>query len=265
MFNSNEEASIYEQLLAAVGIEQQLCTRETVPPPNVSRVPETNYPTCCTADRNDIIIRDGAHICYQCGNTVDFNVYVFYEPYSKPSQPLGGGSSHFFERKRSYKSLTHFKEHLRRYMGSRFTDAKKNGKGKSIAEIAAELRGRIDVDDSNCYREMQRLLKQLKYRDMYKEIFVLIYELGGRRPYIDNKIFDKCVTDFMWLQSRFQRLKYVTGTVRKNMPSMYVLLDLLLKRHGHTPYYKFPYLKDDLLQQKVMELFEELDGKHELK
>lgn len=248
MFTSVYEARLYEELLAGAGVVQQL-----------SAPAETADPQCkgCrTEDPNDSYIDDGAYTCWQCGLVSRSREFVFYEPYAKSGQPLGAGATHTFERKRSYKSLTHFKEHLRRYMGAR--------NGLYDVAVVDMLRASVDVLDPWCYRAVQRALKLAGAKKMYKEIFTLIYMLGGPHPKIDNHIFDKCVTDFMWLQERFRRLKSIKGTVRKNMPSMYVLLDILLRRNGHTPFYMLPYLKDARLQTKVHELFAELDGKHRL-
>lgn len=150
--------------------------------------------------------------------------------------------------------MTHFKEHLRRYMGARFGEPP-----KGLVEKLGEM---VNVNDPKCYRHVQKALKQLGHKNLYKEIFTLIYSLGGKRPYIDNHIFDNCVTDFMWLQAQFAQLRKNEATKRKNMPSMYVLMDILLKRNGHQPFYQLPYLKDEILQSKVIELFEILDGEH---
>lgn len=240
-----ENARVYEDLLNEIGIAQPLS--ETP-----SKIPLPNIPTCCTGDTNDIIILDGAHVCWQCGNTVDFSVYVFYNPYTAAGKPVGHSNTITIERKRGYKSLTHFKEHLRRYMGARF--------GEYPKDMIEKMRGSVAVDDPNCYRDVQSLLKRNGHRKMYKEIFTIIYALGGTKPGIDNKVFDACVTDFMWLQARFTQMKKMSSTGRKNMPSMYVLLDLLLKRNGHQPFYTIPYLKDENLQSNVMSIFDILNG-----
>lgn len=186
------------------------------------------------------------------GNTVDFSVYVFYNPYTANGKPVGSANTLNFVPKRGYKSLTHFKEHLRRYMGARF--------GKYPENLLAKLRGKVNVADPNCYRDVQRLLKVNGFSKLYKEIFTIIYSLDGKRPKIDNRIFDACVTDFMWFQSRFRQMKKMSSTCRKNMPSMYVLLDILLRRHGHTPFYVIPKLKDEQLQANVMMVFAVMDS-----
>lgn len=127
-------------------------------------------------------------------------------------------------------------------------------------DLFDKMKGTIDPQDPWCYRSVQKQLKILGFKHLYKEIFVIIYTLGGQRPNIDNKVFDACVTDYLWLQSRFIQMKKYAGTKRKNMPSIYVILDLLLKRNGHTPFYHLPYLKDASLQARVLEIFHELDG-----
>lgn len=62
-----ENACVYEALLKAVGIEQQL----SPPPEPPSKIPLKNIPVCCTNDANDIIVLDGAHVCWQCGKSYD--------------------------------------------------------------------------------------------------------------------------------------------------------------------------------------------------
>lgn len=151
-------------------------------------------------------------------------------------------------------------------MGARFTEYPKN--------LLKRLSPLVNVHDPNCYRSVQKALKCLGYKHLYKEIFSLIYNLGGTKPYINNEVFADCVTDFMWLQAKFGEMKKAQNTVRKNMPSMYVvsdfnipylsyweMMDILLRRHGHTPYYTLPCLKDDILQLRVLDLFAELDKK----
>jgi hypothetical protein len=248
-----ENARVYEEMLREYGIEQRLSPEIESQAP--ARIP--NIPTCCTGDSNDIYIKDGAYVCWQCGRVVDASVYVFYNPYTKPGAPVGGENTITIIKKRGYKSLTHFKEHLRRYMGARF--------GEYPSEMLDKLRGKVDVGRDDCYRKVQKLLKDNGYRKMYKEIFTIIYALGGKKPSVDNQVFDKCVRDFLWMQSRFKEMRENNMTVRKNMPSMYVVMDLLLKRHGHKPFYKIPYLKDDLLQANVMSIFKVLDADNSLK
>lgn len=55
-------ARVYQEMLAELDIRQVLCEM-----PENEKTPETNYPTCCTGDTNDILISDGAYICWQCG------------------------------------------------------------------------------------------------------------------------------------------------------------------------------------------------------
>lgn len=121
-------------------------------------------------------------------------------------------------------------------------------------EVIATLKD-VDISKPDTYHTIQKLLRENGMRKMYKEIFTFIYELGGVRPYVDNQLFDDCVTDFKWLSFKFQRMKRYGDTTRKNMPSMYVLMDLLLRKNGHVPYYDIPRLKDKHLQTQVMKMY----------
>lgn len=245
-------ARVYEEMLASIGTIQQLS--EKVSPEENSLENYTDHTvtkaTCCNSTQN-IVIRSGTYCCYSCGAVTDNYVYEWYQPQHKGNGPLGCMNTMTITRKRFYSSLTHFKEHLRRYMGARFT--------VYGDEVVRMLRlQNIDVEDKDCYLNVQKALRKNGMRKLYKEIFTLIYALGGKNPKIDNKLFDDCVTDFKWLYEGFQQMKKSSNTRRKNMPSMYIILDLLLKRNGHTPYYNIPYLKDKDLQARVIMIYNTL-------
>lgn len=156
----------------------------------------------------------------------------------------------FFTKKRFYTPVTHFKEHMRRYMGGRFTD---------IPQTVIENTKDINVDDPNAYFLMKTKLKELKMVKFYKEIFTLIYMKGGHRPNIRNDVYEQCVHDFEVIMQKF--LETRKEYHRHSMPSNYMLLDILLKQNGHESFYNFPYLKNDKCRDRVMEIYSDLKGK----
>lgn len=89
----------YQEMLAEIGIHQEL----TPQIPETEKVQEKYEPTCCSGDPNDIVIHDGAHICWHCGNTVSYKVLVYYNPYHCSGKPVGWNNTVSFERKRGYK------------------------------------------------------------------------------------------------------------------------------------------------------------------
>lgn len=156
----------------------------------------------------------------------------------------------YFTKKRYYAPVTHFKEHLRRYMGARFTD---------IPEFVVQGTAGVDVQSADAYFEMKKRLKELGVPKLYKEIFTLIYLHGGRKPCIQNDVYEKCIHDFKVIMTKFlaSRVEYH----RHSMPCNYMLLDLLLTRNGHESYYKLPYLKNDKCRDRVMEIYSDLNCK----
>lgn len=221
-----------------------------------SSEPDLNIPwtMCCGQVLVDYV--DGFMTCFQCGHVhVQERQYVNYEPSNnKPSangqtQPLGSHSHMYYEKKRFYKPVTHFKEHLRRYMGARFTEFPNN----FMEQIEQQ---KIDVMDRNAYHTVRKALKDLGYSRYYKEIFTIIYALGGKKPHLDDQIYHKCVHVFGQLTQAFERLK--KDMKRHSMPSHYVCMKMLLQHFQHEPYYLLPTLKDDRLLKQAEEMIDRL-------
>lgn len=156
----------------------------------------------------------------------------------------------FFTKKRYYAPVTHFKEHLRRYMGARFTD---------IPEYVIEATKTVNVHSTDAYYLMKTRLKELKMSKLYKEIFTLIYMHGGKKPNVQNEVYENCINDFKIIMQKFLGIREEYH--RHSMPCNYMLLDILLKQNGHQPYYQFPYLKNDRCRDKVLEIYSDLKRK----
>jgi hypothetical protein len=156
----------------------------------------------------------------------------------------------YYTKKRFYAPLTHFKEHLRRYMGARFTE---------IPQQVLDGIKDLNFQHADAYFQVKARLKAMKMSKLYKEIFTLIYINGGRRPNIDNQTYEKCVADFKVIMQKFLGIR--GDYQRHSMPCNYMLLDMLLRQNGHEPYYLFPYLKNDKCRDRVMEIYSDLKRK----
>lgn len=213
--------------------------------------PEPVVYKCCgkwayeVADLN----KESMLTCWECGKVLEMKLYVLQEDeYGDDGKPLGSKSQYGpIPKKRVYKRITHFREHVRRFAGARFTDIPE--------EVIQSLKANQDirVEDVNCYDQVKKALKQLKRPKLYKEIFTIIYELGGRPPKIDhiiNELYDK----FKAFDYYYEQIRKDTG--RKNGISYYMVLDIMLREMGCESYYTLPYLKDEELRLKVLRIFE---------
>lgn len=244
----------YAELLletTGVDIRNQVDYVETNPShPNLNQIPEKVVYTCCGKQEWEIghVNKESMLACWQCGKILEEkHTYILEEDeYPDDGKPLGSKSQYGpLPKRRIYKRITHFKEHIRRYVGARFTPVP--------ADIMAKLRTlNLNVNDKNCYQYVKEALRALKRPKLYKEIFTIIYELGGKAPKIDHLITR--------LYSMYKSFDYYYDYLRarlkrKNGISYYMILDLMLKDLGAPAYYTLPYLKDEELQQKVLTIF----------
>ena len=141
-------------------------------------------------------------------------------------------------------------------MGARFTEPSEKLQKihGSIEEISETID--LDVTDKNSYFIVQKQLKARGLNSLYKEIFTIIYRKGGVNPKVSYEVFEKCIAEFKILMYHFIRNKEIWG--RHSMPSIYMMMDILLKENGHTPYYNIPKLKDDILREKVVSIYKDL-------
>ena len=240
--------SIYYEMLKEVGITaENLIINQT----DVFDEPIPN-PVCKACKSEPLTLwQDGYLTCHECGLVnKDERQYdhTCVPGYYKIESSKACNGTHF-EKKRSYKPITHFKEHMRRYMGARFTPIP-----DKLLQDLVDMK--VDHLSPNAFFEVKKALKKLKYNDYYKEIFHIIYKLGGQAPVIPDEVFHECVNAYQALMLAFERKK--KEWKRHSMPSNYVVLDMLLRHFGHVPYYNIPMLKDDDLQLKVQSMIQEL-------
>ena len=238
-------------------------------PPSPKQQP--NIVECCDDVEVDPV--NGCYVCVGCGLVKDhyFSSTEEEHHYPKPGESLGGQSSYLYEKRRFYIPLTHFQEHLRRYLGARFTQIP--------VKLLDDLRAmKVNVKDINAFQLVKHGLKKLKNNNytvtvskpfhgtsyvkhtekqvksvkLYKEIFTIIYLLGGHKPiFTQVEEIKQLYKDFC-----FFYMKRKKAFNRKNMPSNYMLLDLLLKELDHQPYYNIPYLKNEELKQEILDIFQ---------
>ena len=246
------------------------------PPPKI-QAPYTL--TCCDEVIEDF--KNGCYVCSGCGLVKDQYVYSTVEDsqYPKNGECLGGQSSYLYEKRRYYKPLTHFLEHLRRYLGARFTpipeelieDLKKLNLNAQSQDAFQLIKKGLKTLKNNKYTvEIYKhytgtsytkvSTKIVKSISLYKEIFTILYMLGGIKPiFNDIQEIKQLYKDFC-----FFYLKRKKAFNRKNIPSNYMLLDLFLRELGHAPYYNLPYLKNESLKNEILDIFQLLkQDKHD--
>jgi hypothetical protein len=227
-----------------------ICSKEGVESKPADKPPEPVVYKCCGKYAFEVadINKDGMLTCWECGKVLEMKLYVLQEDeYGDDGKPLGSKSQYGpIPKKRVYKRITHFREHVRRYVGARFTNIPED-----VIEAIRDNTS-VDVQSPTCYNDVKKALKQLKEPKLYKEIFTIIYELGGTAPKIDH-IIQNLYDNYAAFDYYYEQIRKDTG--RKNGISYYMVLDMMLKEMGYTPYYELPYLKDEELRQKVLDIF----------
>lgn len=210
---------------------------------------------CCNLGDMEVLQRDEGYYCVRCGKVSTEKVLACPPLYNKGG-PLGSESTMVWTRKRFYKPITHFREHLRRYMGARFTELNKvrSRTYGSFKQIVSSLE--FDPHSCKAYYLVKSLLKEKRLSFLYKEIFCIIYIKGGKNPSVGHELFEKCVLDFKALAYHFTRKRHLWK--RHSMPSMYMIMEYLLRENGHTPFYEMPSLKDDILSRRVKTIYTSL-------
>ena len=243
-------------------------------PTKIDFTPIKNVIKCC----GPIVLNciEGMYVCDNCGTVKDmFYLSTSEEPahYHQTGKPYGSAGSYTYYKYRPYNPLTHFREHLRRYLNQRCT--------RVPDELIELLRPKIDPLNRKAYWHVKNELRALKprkfilevwNRDMkrydeksypiskfYKEVFRIIYILGGVQPTFEHSI-NEIIQTYKNLQYQFFQKKKEDKIKRHNMPSHFMLLQKLLEFYGHKPYYELPVLKDRRSHQKTLLLYRELSS-----
>lgn len=221
---------------------------------DIERRPELVLPSLISRCCDVISESEGYESCQGCGRVFNATVfetppeYAYTQSYRHENQkPLGSAEHWYQERRRFYKPLTHFRQHLRSYLGARMV--------KFDRKFLRNFRG-ISVSDPRAYQQVKDLLRKIKKPGLYKDIFTILYRLGAPMPKFTaiNEICD-----------RFKNWYYIFSTRKlryggHNTPSMHMLLDLFLKQFGQPPFFVIPYLKSDKLRQKILTIFDDVNS-----
>ncbi len=237
--------------------------------------PEKYILSCCGPI--ELNVRGGYYVCWSCGLIKD-NQYIVQEEEPEKTRfscggnqlSFGGNSSYMYKKYRSYKPLTHFREHIRMYLGQRFKEIP--------VELINDLRkfSTINVNDRHAYSYVKDAMKSIRHNvysvqvwnyesrmletkhyktpKFYKDIFAIIYTLGGQQPKI--KCIEEIVQTYKNLQFVFMKVRDEQN--RHNMPSHFMVLDILLRMYGHIPFYELPYLKDYNSRHQAMKILQHL-------
>lgn len=238
----------YQELLEAIGINDHTFL------PEPSRI---NILSCCSGDIREN--KDSMTSCWNCGRVLEIQKIVNEEePTFTPGVPLGAQSQYSpIKKKRVYKRLTHFKEHVRRFLGklsltfllgARFTPLPEN--------ILTAISKEVDIMSRDCYHQVKSALKKIGCPKLYKEIFTIIYKLGGIKSKVqDVNTLYQMYTEFDYYYEQSRKTGNIT---RRNGVSFYMVLDLFLKELGYPSYYYLPYLKNEELQREVLRIISQL-------
>lgn len=235
-----ENIDLYLDLLEdTVGIRQPNLYLTTNHQPAIAdTIP--NDRVCC--ENMEIIedTRGEGYYCYNCGLCRKSKVIRADKMYVYSNMGV--------TKKRMYNPLSHFKEHLRRYMGGRFTN---------IPAHIIEATKCVDIHSTSAYKLMREKLKELKCMKLYKEIFTLIYMHGGKRVPVTYDQYENCIQDFKNIHKKFLEKKFMWN--RHSVPSNYMLMKILLEKNGHRAYYELPELKIEKCKLKFHNIFKEIN------
>lgn len=231
---------------------------EELPAQDLSFKPDV----CCNGDTE--VNSDAFTVCMDCGKVIPNAIkqFVFYM-----SGDAGEGCSYFTRnpknntgvqlptKKRFYQSKIHFMTHLKRYLGlvTSYSDVDE----KLIEQIKKE----IDVMDKMAYFNVREILKRRKLGKHYKDIFFIIYECGGVRPQLSGEQMRLLERHIGSIQTYFYANRDRWG--KKSMPCVPWILEKLMRRCGHEPYYCLHSLKAAALQKEAETFFELYDNETE--
>jgi hypothetical protein len=227
----------------------------SVPANEIKNEMPKNAPLPHPCDAPSIETREGYEVCEACGLVLRTDMIEKAPPAYRSRRQyrhegaawLGEDEDSYMPRKRFYKPLTHFRQHLRSYLFARNVDIP--------AEIMAHLRDTIDIEDRNAYSAVKTELKRMGAQRFYKDVFTVIYALGGRKPHVTPEQVDSMCNYFKRWYYNFNRLERFG---KHNTPSIYMLMEIILREFGHEPYYYIPSLKSDKLRQRVLQIYDEV-------
>lgn len=200
--------------------------------------------------------REGYEVCEACGLVLRTDMLEKEPPQYRSRRQyrhegsawLGGDEDSYMPRKRFYKPLTHFRQHLRSYLYARNVNLPDE-------RIMNHLRATVRVLDKSAYYLVKKELKKLGAQRYYKDVFTIIYALGGHKPQVSPEQVDSMCHYFKRWYYNFNQLERFG---KHNTPSIYMLMEIILREFGHEPYYFIPTLKSEKLRARVLRIYDEV-------
>lgn len=231
---------VYNELLNEYFTEQKLPLLE-IP----EKVPEKISWSCCTPDSSHYThyLNEGFWTCYDCGK-VKHQLLEEYEYTGVFTKNSGVNPGFNYTAFRFYKPINHFREHLRRFMGSR------------NCTLDLKLFEDLDVQNRQIYYHVRDRLKQLKIKNQNKNIWSIIYALGGKFPMLDSQTFQQIIGLFMKFTSNYSKYQ---GR-RKSVVSHDMILTEIFKKVGYETYYQLPVIKNERNKNNILLIIKECLG-----
>ena len=208
--------------------------------------PAKNPLWCCDPPEpyaHSLDILDGFWTCFVCGKIKEQVLDDQYHQEGMFTGTTGSNPGFNYTVYRPYKPLNHFREHLRRFMGSRSTQM-------NVSLI------RIDVSRRDAFVLIKKQLKALKLRCEYKNIWSILYRLGGKPPNISNHLFHECNRLFFEFSSKYEQYK----GIRKSIPNHDMLLAAIFEKLGYKTYYELPLIQSKKIRDNIYYIIKECLG-----
>lgn len=243
----NKVLPVYAELLQS---ELDICVAQ-----DDIKIESVAMPEAHACEAPTIETREGYEVCEACGLVLKVDMIEREPPQYRTRRQyrhegsawLGGDEDSYMPRKRFYKPLTHFRQHLRSYLFARNVDLP--------AKIMRRLRTRVNVDERDAYCQVKAELKRMGAQRYYKDVFTIVYALGGRKPQVSPEQVDSMCNYFRRWYYNFNRLERFG---KHNTPSIYMLMEIILREFGHEPYYYIPSLKSEKLRARVLQIYDEV-------
>lgn len=243
---------------------------------------------CCTdqypKETNEVVI------CRTCGIVLRYQVYKFEFPFrneDSSGHATSNSGRQAIPEKRRYKQITNLKFQYKQYMGWAVNGAAPCPKYNSgtkcrpirlnkckFAHKCSYCEGPhtgksckhknwlneivFNRSDRNAYMAIRQQLRKRKMPWQYRNIFGIIYKLGGLYPKHSAVDGDKIIVALIVIENFFhQRQKgQREGAFKKrSLGSSKMLLSSVLKMTGNEPFYRLPELKNKQANEKVNEFF----------
>lgn len=219
----------------------------------VYRAPVQRKHTCIGAEPE---LLNGYLVCDKCGLVLEVDMIEREPPQymqqrrlyrHEDSRGLGADEQSYMPRKRYYKPLTHFRQHLRAYLYAGTCNVTKS--------VVKRIAKKVDMQDRNAYQLVKSELKKLGLQKHYRDVFSIIYASGGVKPNVSAAQAESMCHYFKRWCYHFNQCDRFG---KHNTPSIHMLLDIILKEFGHEPYYYIPTLKSDKLRERVLDIYDQV-------